>query len=66
MSGARRLQLPAVALCLAALSGCGQKGALYLPDPAPQAVPAPPATSTAGDPATRRKLPRPPDPATAQ
>jgi hypothetical protein len=26
--------------------GCGQKGALYLPDPAPHAVPAPPASAT--------------------
>jgi predicted small lipoprotein YifL len=56
--------------------GCGQKGALYLPDPAPQAVPAPPAgdapaatpTTTpaatpADDEAARRKTPGTPDPA---
>jgi predicted small lipoprotein YifL len=67
--------------CLTALSasglllgagGCGQKGALYLPDPAPQSVPtttAQPPTATpaaADEDTTKRKLPRPPDPAASQ
>jgi hypothetical protein len=57
-------------------AGCGQKGALYLPDPAPQAVPAPPAGTTptapaapaapTDDEATRRKTPTTPDPASAR
>jgi predicted small lipoprotein YifL len=57
-------------------AGCGQKGALYLPDPAPQAVPAPPARATpdapatpaapTDDEATRRKTPTTPDPASAR
>jgi putative lipoprotein len=54
-------------------AGCGQKGALYLPDPAPQAVPAPPGgaappapAAPADDEATRRKTPTTPDPATAR
>jgi hypothetical protein len=57
-------------------AGCGQKGALYLPDPAPQAVPAPPAgaapplpaapAAPADDEATRRKTPSTPDPASAR
>ena len=58
-------------------AGCGQKGALYLPDPVPQAVPAPPpagATPAApaapaaptDDEATRRKTPATPDPASAR
>jgi predicted small lipoprotein YifL len=50
-------------------SGCGQKGPLYLPDAAPQAVPAPRAAvppPPADDEATRRKTPRVPEPATAQ
>jgi predicted small lipoprotein YifL len=59
--------------------GCGQKGALYLPDPAPHAVPAPPASATpaatpaadeaatpADDEAARRKTPSAPDPATTR
>jgi len=64
------------ACLLPELSGCGQKGALFLPDPRPQAVPAAPATATpatatpgpatpdtpADTPATR-KAPRTPDPA---
>lgn len=51
------------------IGGCGQKGPLYLPDAAPQAVPAPaaaPQPSPADDEATRRKTPRIPEPATAQ
>jgi predicted small lipoprotein YifL len=60
---------------LIGISGCGQKGPLYLPDAAPQAVPAPrtaapPPAATAvppaDDEATRRKTPRIPEPATAQ
>ena len=39
-------------------SGCGQKGPLYLPDPAPQTVP-----ENKGQ---TRKTPRLPDPVTAQ
>jgi len=40
------------ALCLAAaLGGCGQKGALYLPDAAPKAIPAAPASKPATAPA---------------
>ncbi len=32
----RRLALPAaLLLCLAALAACGQKGALYIPEPVP-------------------------------
>ena len=63
------------ALCLtAALGGCGQKGSLYLPDAAPKAVPAAPAskpttapaTPAADDPATRRKTPTLPDPESSQ
>ena len=48
MSGALRLAL-LVAPCVATLllAGCGQKGPLYLPDPAPQAVPATPANAPA-------------------
>jgi predicted small lipoprotein YifL len=34
----------ALALLAVACAGCGQKGALYLPDRLPQAVPATPAT----------------------
>jgi len=40
------------------LSGCGQKGPLYLPDHKPEAVPG----AAAETPATR-KAPRTPDPA---
>ena len=54
-------------------AGCGQKGALYLPDPAPQGVPAPPGSAAppapaapADDEGTRRKTPTTPDPATAR
>ena len=63
------------AVCLtAALGGCGQKGSLYLPDAAPKAVPAAPAskpttapaTPAADDPATRRKTPTLPDPESSQ
>ena len=41
----------AIALALLALAcaGCGQKGALYLPDRSPQAVPATPATPATPD-----------------
>ena len=66
-----RLPAAIAAWCaMLGVGGCGQKGALYLPDPVPQAVPAPaavpPATPTPDDEATRRKTPRIPDPATAQ
>ena len=46
--------------------GCGQKGPLYLPDPAPQTVPPPPAASAPEDQSQTRKTPRIPDPATAR
>ena len=60
MSGLVRI---AVAACLlAAASGCGQKGALYLPDAKPQAVGATPAAS-ASDEAARRKAQQAADPA---
>ena len=64
----------ATALLVLLASGCGQKGALYLPDakpspvtasPATTATPAPPATP-ATDESSRRKAPPTPDPATAQ
>ena len=61
-----------VACALLGLCGCGQKGALYLPDPAPQTVPATasqPAPATAppaAEQATRGKAPRLPDPAKSQ
>jgi len=68
------------AFSLGALCGCGQKGALYLPDHNPkQAVPASTATPTPAPPApadanaapaadgtTTRKAPRDPDPSTAR
>jgi len=47
----KRLLLPFIALAVfaAALSGCGQKGPLYLPAPAAQAEqPVAPAASTPG------------------
>jgi predicted small lipoprotein YifL len=53
----------AAACLLLAASGCGQKGALYLPDAKPQAVGATPATPAADD-AARRKAQHPSDPAT--
>ncbi|HKC16012.1 MAG TPA: lipoprotein [Steroidobacteraceae bacterium] len=72
MSGRRAALLGALLIS----AGCGQKGALYLPDPAPQAVPAPPARATpdapatpaapTDDEATRRKTPTTPDPASAR
>ena len=77
------LRFAAVATCgLLALCACGQKGALYLPDhapqlvlPAPAAAPAaaaadaatsPDAAATAPDTTATRKAPRDPDPATAR
>ena len=80
MSGLRQTRLPVaslVACALLGLGGCGQNGALYLPDPVPQAVPAAPAAAapatvaptavapTAEEP-TRGKAPRLPDPAKSQ
>ena len=60
------MPLAAAGLCLLlAAGGCGQKGALYLPDPKPQAASTAPATP-ATDEAARRKVQHPPDPATAQ
>lgn len=66
----------AAALCLCALCGCGQKGALYLPDHTPRVVvpanaPPPPAPADANaapatDGTTTRKAPRDPDPANAR
>lgn len=59
---------------MVALAGCGQKGALYLPDHKPAAVPAVPGSAApapaapeapADDPAAR-KAPRTPDPAAAR
>ena len=62
----------AAALSLCTLCGCGQKGALYLPDRGPQpvlsppAVPAVPSSESAPAPdTTTRKAPREPDPARA-
>lgn len=75
MSALRPVRLSIVLLAAGALlacGGCGQKGALYLPDPAPQAMPQTPAvpeTPAAPDPAgeaTRGKAPRLPDPAKSQ
>jgi len=54
------------ACLLPGLSGCGQKGPLYLPDPKPQAVPATPGPATPAAPTdtpATRKAPRTPDPA---
>jgi predicted small lipoprotein YifL len=66
----------ATALILLLATGCGQKGALYLPDAKPSPVAAGPATTTApansatpaADESSRRKAPAPatPDPATTQ
>ena len=80
MSALRPVRLTVVVFAAGALlacGGCGQKGALYLPDPAPQAVPQTPAgpetpaapaaaTPQPADAATRGKAPRLPDPAKAQ
>ncbi len=62
------LRLAAAAWVLAAASGCGQKGALYLPDATPQAVkPAPATQTTPAVPApARRKTPTDPEPSTTQ
>lgn len=61
------LRFSAAGLCLlVASSGCGQKGALYLPDSKPQAVTTAPAAPAADESAARRKAPHPPEPATAQ
>ena len=65
MSGLLRLSTTGLGLLLA-FSGCGQKGALYLPDPAPQAVSPPPTAPAADEASGRRKGPHPPDPATVQ
>ena len=68
------------ALSLCVLCACGQKGALFLPDRAPQPVisppvvpadvppvpPVPPAATGAETAPTTRKPPRDPDPATAR
>jgi len=60
----RRLHIVATGLwLLVALSGCGQKGALYLPDAKPQAVGATPANPAAGE-AARRKAQQAPTPPT--
>jgi predicted small lipoprotein YifL len=64
----------ATALILLLASGCGQKGALYLPDAKPPPVAAGPATTAApaasatpaDDESSRRKAPATPDPATTQ
>ena len=75
MSALRQTRLPVatlVACALLGLGGCGQKGALYLPDPVPQAVPATasaPAPATVpptAEEATRGKATRLPDPAKSQ
>jgi predicted small lipoprotein YifL len=57
------LRFSAAACLLLAVGGCGQKGALYLPDAKPQAVGTTPAASAA-DEAARRKAQHPSDPAT--
>ena len=60
------LRLAAAALgLLLGLSGCGQKGALYLPDAKPQTVGATPPTPAA-DEAARRKAQQAAAPATSQ
>jgi predicted small lipoprotein YifL len=60
----RNLHIAAAGLCLlVAVSGCGQKGALYLPDAKPQAVGATPA-NPAADEAARRKAQQAPTPPT--
>jgi predicted small lipoprotein YifL len=59
--------LPGACACLLlALSGCGQKGPLYLPDHRPEAVPVPAAPGTPADTPATRKAPRTPDPAAAR
>jgi predicted small lipoprotein YifL len=60
------MRLAAAGLCLLmALSACGQKGSLYLPDAKPQTVGATPATPPA-DEAARRKAQQAAAPATSQ
>lgn len=60
----RKLHIAAAGLCLlVAVSACGQKGALYLPDAKSQAVGATPANPTA-DAAARRKAQQAPTPPT--
>jgi predicted small lipoprotein YifL len=69
-SAGRAVCWAAAALALLCAAGCGQKGPLYLPDPAPQSVPAgdsgavPGASGEpAGDrPASKRKPTPSPDP----
>jgi predicted small lipoprotein YifL len=52
-----RLVLPLIAL--AVLAACGQKGALYLPDPgAAQVAPTPPAADATGADADHSNAPR--------
>ena len=66
MIGLSRLGVIGASLLLA---GCGQKGALYLPDQKPQSVSSssvPTAPAAASDETTRRKAPPPPAPATSQ
>jgi predicted small lipoprotein YifL len=53
-------------LGLWASSGCGQKGALYLPDAPPQAVTTPAQTPPSDPASARRKTPPAPDPATTE
>jgi predicted small lipoprotein YifL len=62
----RRLRLATAALVLASIGGCGQKGALYLPDATPQAVKTTPAAPTPDQAPARRTTPTDPEPATAQ
>jgi predicted small lipoprotein YifL len=60
-----RIQAALVVLSLtAALGGCGQKGALYLPDAAPKAVPAAPSGKAPTTPAGPAAPASPASPAT--
>ena len=61
------MRLVAAGACLwLAVSGCGQKGALYLPDSKPQAVGATPGSPTPDDAAARRKTQQSADSATTR
>ncbi len=64
MSGLLRLALAGLGVWAA--SGCGQKGALYLPDQAPQAVKSNPAAPASAQSPERRKTPPAPAPATTR
>ena len=59
------MKLPALFSCLAALllAGCGQKGALYLPDPKGAVVTSAPASATPPPPPATPQPKKPGDPA---